>query len=346
MWRAPEPMPVSKTATPHEPIPAPGRVIGMHPGGLLSQASSLTARFAVWIVLLLVVLVGVVSAPLFLTGSNVTALLQNMSILGIVAVGQTLVIAGGAMDLSVGMLMGLVVVVTNGTMKGDPDLALPVIVLALALGLVVGLVNGVLLVLTRIHPLILTFGALSVLQGLIFLYTDKPIGSGAANFRQLAQGMIGPLPMPFLILCATGIAIWVILNRTTLGVQILATGAGEVQARRAGVPVSRMRLVIFAVSGITAAVAGLILSARLGSGSPLAGATFGLDAIVAVVLGGTPFSGGRSSVAGTVAGVAFLVILGNVLNLAGVSAYTQQISKGAVIVAAVALYARPRMASW
>jgi len=180
----------------------------------------------------------------------------------------------------------------------------------------------------------------------IFIYTDKPVGSGGDNFRQIAQGMVGPIPVPFVLLTVTAVTIWLILNRTTLGAQILATGAGEVQARRAGVPVSKIRIVIFLVSGFTAALAGLVLSARLGSGTPLAGAAFGLDAIVAVVIGGTPFTGGRSSVAGTVAGVAFLVILANVLNLAGVSAFTQQILKGAVIIGAVALYSRPRRASW
>jgi ribose/xylose/arabinose/galactoside ABC-type transport system permease subunit len=312
----------------------------------MRSVSAATARYAVWIVLLAVVIAGVLSTSLFLTESNIRALLQNMAILGIVAVGQTVVIAGGAMDLSVGMLMGLVVVLSNGIMKGDPSLAAPVVGFALALGLLVGVINGVLLVITRIHPLILTFGALSVIQGLIFLYTDKPIGSGASNFRLLAQGMVGPLPVPFLILMATAFVVWLVLNRTTLGTQILATGAGEEQARRGGVSVSRIRIVVFAVSGLTAALAGLVLSARLGSGSPLAGATFGLDAIVAVVLGGTTFTGGRSSIAGTVAGVAFLTILGNVLNLAGVSAFTQQILKGLVIVGGVALYSRPRRASW
>jgi ribose/xylose/arabinose/galactoside ABC-type transport system permease subunit len=342
-------MPVSETVSPDEPVPVTGvprGVGGLRPTRALTQASSFTARYAVWIALAIVVIAGVVSTPLFLTASNVTAILQNISILGIVAVGQTLVIAGGAMDLSTGMLMGLIVVVTNGTMNGDPQLALPVIALGLGIGLLVGIINGVLLVLTRIHPLILTFGTLSVLQGVIFIYTDKPVGSGADNFRQLAQGMVGPLPVPFLMLALTAVTIWVILNRTTLGSQILATGAGEVQARRAGIPVSRIRLVIFAVSGLTAAIAGLVLSARLGSGTPLAGAAFGLDAIVAVVLGGTPFTGGRSSVAGTVAGVTFLVVLGNVLNLAGVSAFTQQVLKGAVIIGAVALYARPRRTLW
>jgi ribose/xylose/arabinose/galactoside ABC-type transport system permease subunit len=312
----------------------------------MRSVSAATARYAVWIVLLAVVIAGVLSTSLFLTESNIRALLQNMAILGIVAVGQTVVIAGGAMDLSVGMLMGLVVVLSNGIMKGDPSLAAPVVGFALALGLLVGVINGVLLVITRIHPLILTFGALSVIQGLIFLYTDKPIGSGASNFRLLAQGMVGPLPVPFLILMATAFVVWLVLNRTTLGTQILATGAGEEQARRGGVSVSRIRIVVFAVSGLTAALAGLVLSARLGSGSPLAGATFGLDAIVAVVLGGTTFTGGRSSIAGTVAGVAFLTILGNVLNLAGVSAFTQQILKGLVIVGGVALYSQPRRASW
>src|ERR1700752_3315574 len=148
-------MPVSKTVTPDEALPVGRGLSGMRAGELVRNTSALTARYAVWIALAIVVVAGVVSTPLFATGPNLTALLQNMSILGIVAVGQTRVIAGGAMDLSVGMLMGLIVVLTNGIMQGDPQLALAMVALGLGVGLVVGLGNGFLLVLTRVPPLIL-----------------------------------------------------------------------------------------------------------------------------------------------------------------------------------------------
>jgi ribose/xylose/arabinose/galactoside ABC-type transport system permease subunit len=259
-------------------------------------------------------------------------------------VGQTFVIVSGGIDLSVGMLMGLVTVLTNGIMNGNPRLAGQMVLLGIGIGLAIGLSNGILLVITRIHPLILTFGMLSILQGMIFIYTDQTIGVAPSNFRQIAEGSIGPLPVLFLIMAGVVMVAWVALNRMVFGRYVFALGGSEEHARRAGIGVRKVKIAIYTISGLCAGIAGVGLAARLGSGYTLAGQGFELDSIVAVVLGGTSLAGGRGSVIGTVGGVLFLTVLSNALNLMGISSYAQQVVKGVVIVAAVVLYTRARRA--
>ena len=305
---------------------------------------SLFVDYGIWAALIIAIAVAAVSAPNFLSASNIYDLMSAMAVLGIVSVGQTIVILSGGIDLSVGMLMGLVTVLTNGIMDGDPTLAWPMVVLGLAIGLSVGLANGVMLIVTRIDPLILTFGMLSILTGIIFVYTDRTIGSAPANFRQIAEGSIGPFPVLFLVMLLVALIAWVLLTRTRFGLYVYAIGGSEEHARRAGVSIGAMKVAIFALSGLYAGIAGVGLAARIGSGYTLAGQGFELDSIVAVVLGGTSLAGGRGSVVGTIGSVLFLTILSNGLNLAQISPYAQQVVKGLVVVAAVVLYTRTRRA--
>jgi ribose/xylose/arabinose/galactoside ABC-type transport system permease subunit len=302
----------------------------------------LMGAYGIWVALGILVVVAAIDSRAFVTGANATEITTAMAVLGIVAVGQTFVIVAGGIDLSVGMLMGLVTVLTNGIMNGNPKLAGQMVLLGIGIGLTVGLFNGVLLVVTRIHPLILTFGMLSVLQGIIFLYTDQTIGVAPSNFRQIAEGAIGPVPVLFLIMLSVAAVAWVLLNRTVFGRYVFALGGSEEHARRAGIGVRWLKIAVYTLSGLCAGIAGIGLAARLGSGYTLAGQGFELDSIVAVVLGGTSLAGGRGSIVGTIGGVLFLTVLSNALNLMGISAYAQQVVKGCVIVAAVVLYTRAR----
>lgn len=305
---------------------------------------NLLVDYGIWAALGIAFLTAAASAPHFLSAANMHDLMSAMAVLGIVSVGQTVVILSGGMDLSVGMLMGLVTVLTNGIMNGDPALAWPMVALGVAIGLAVGFANGVLLVVTRIDPLILTFGMLSILTGAIFVYTDRTIGSAPSNFRQIAEGSLGPLPVLFVVMLLVALIAWVALTSTRFGRYVYAVGGSEEHARRAGIAVGRMKTAIYTISGLYAGIAGVGLAARIGSGYTLAGQGFELDSIVAVVLGGTSLAGGRGSVLGTIASVLFLTILSNGLNLAGISPYTQQVIKGLVVVAAVVLYTRARRA--
>lgn len=324
---------------------APAAVPGRAGAGRFGRgAGTVLADYGIWAALAIAIVVSAATAPRFLSGANIHDLMSAMAVLGIVSVGQTVVILSGGIDLSVGMLMGLVTVLTNGIMNGDAALAWPMVALGLAIGLGVGLLNGGLLVLTRIDPLILTFGMLSILTGAIFVYTDQTVGAAPANFRAIAQGSLGPFPYLFLVMVVAAAIAWLVLTRTRFGRYVYAIGGAEEHARRAGIPIAPMKVAIYAISGLTAGIAGIGLAARLGSGYTLAGQGFELDSIVAVVLGGTSLAGGRGSVIGTIGAVVFLAILSNGLNLAGISPYTQQVVKGLVVVAAVVLYTRARRA--
>jgi ribose/xylose/arabinose/galactoside ABC-type transport system permease subunit len=302
-------------------------------------------RYGVFVALGVTVLCGIVAVPNFATLANLDAVLRQVAVLGIVSLGQTFVILTAGIDLSVGMLMGLVTVLSNGIMAGDPTLIPVVAVMALVIGVVVGLANGAGVVVFRVNPLIVTLAMMSVLQGVIFLYTDRTVGSAPPEFRELAYGSIGPLPTSIVLLAILTVGSWVVLRRTPLGRYIYAVGSDSQSARRAGIGVGRVTAAAYVICGSLAAIAGLVLAARLGSGYTGAGAGFELDSIVAVVLGGTALSGGRGGVLGTVAGVVLLALIANMLNLLGISPFTQRVVNGLIIIAAIAIYTARRRES-
>jgi ribose/xylose/arabinose/galactoside ABC-type transport system permease subunit len=295
-------------------------------------------RYGVFVALGIAVVVGILAVPNFASSANLDAVLRQAAVLGIVALGQTFVILTAGIDLSVGMLMGLVTVLANGVMAGDPALIPVVVGLAFVVGLIVGLANAVGVVVFRVNPLIVTLAMLSVLQGVIFLYTDRTVGSAPPEFRALAYGSSGPLPTSIVLLAVLTAACWVVLRQTPLGRSIYAVGSDSRSARRAGIPVGRVIAAAYVVCSSLAAMAGLVLAARLGSGYTGAGAGFELDSIVAVVLGGTALSGGRGGVPGTIAGVLLLALIANMLNLLGISPFAQRVVNGLVIIAAIAIY--------
>lgn len=303
-----------------------------------AEGTRFVHKCAVWVALVLLTLFGLIAVPNFATPGNLDNIVRQAAVLAIVSVGQTFVVVAGGLDLSVGMLMGLVTVLAIGTIGGDPTLIPLVVVMAVAVGLLVGTLTGLGIVVTRVHPLIFTFGMLSILQGLIFIYTDRTIGGAPSQFREIAYGSVVGIPTPLiLLLVVVGIGT-AVLHSTPFGRYVYAVGSDEMNARRAGVAINRVKVATYAISGVTAAIAGLLLAARLGSGYTLAGSGFELSAIVAVVLGGTALSGGRGGVLGTLAGVLLLTMIGNVLNLLSISSFVQLIVKGVIVVTAVSLY--------
>lgn len=290
---------------------------------------------AIWILIAVAALVAAVMLPAFRTPENLANLARQSAVLGLIALGQTFVIAAGLIDLSVGMIAGLVVVLACALMQGDPGAMLWVPAAMLVLGAAIGAANGLLLNLLRLNPLILTFGMLSVLQGAIFTFTDRSVGRPSPQLSALANGAVAGVPLALLLLLAVAAGLHVVLTRSRFGHHLLATGGQREAARRAGVNVERVQLAAFMLAGLCAAAGGLLLAGRLGTGYPLAGAGLELDSIVAVVLGGAALAGGRASVIGTLGGVLALAMLSNVLNLMGVSSFVQTFVKGCVVVAAV-----------
>jgi ribose transport system permease protein len=296
---------------------------------------------AIWLLLGLGALAAALFVPAFRDPENLANVLRQAAVLGVLAIGQTFVITAGMIDLSIGQIAGLVVVLSSAMINGDTAMTLPVVLLMIGVGAGIGLVNGILLNTLRLHPLILTLGMMSVLQGAIFTYTDRSIGRTSDLLTALANGSFLGMPMSAIALALLVGVGHLALTRTRFGYHLVAAGGSPESARRAGISVARIRLAVFVVSGVTAALAGLLLAGRLGTGYPLAGNGLELDAIVAVVLGGTALSGGRGSVIRSIGGVLLLACISNLLNLLEVSAYLQTFIKGLIVILAI-LINQPR----
>ena len=273
--------------------------------------------------------------PGFASANNLGNVVTQSAALACVAIGQTFVIAAGLIDLSVGQLLGLVVVLTCALSDGRGELLIPVAFGMLALAVAVGSLHAAAVNRLRIEPLILTFGSLSILQGAIFSYTDRSVGQAPEVLRWLANERLLGWPVAGLLLVVIGLLAHALLRHTRFGLRLLATGDDPESTRRAGVNVSRVRWGAFVLSAIGAALGGLLLAGRLGTGYPNAGQGFELDAIVAAVLGGTSLAGGRASVTGTIGAVLVLGVIANVLNLLEVSAFVQTLAKGLIVVGAI-----------
>jgi ribose transport system permease protein len=258
--------------------------------------------------------------PHFLTVSNLLNVAQQTSINAIVAVGMTFVILSGGIDLSVGSIVALSGVVLGTLLHDGQPLAVATIA-ALAIGIACGLVNGALVSWGGLPPFIVTLGTMSIARGAALLFTEgRPVSGFDEGFRSLATGSAGFVPAPVVVTIAVyGIA-HLVLSRTTFGRYVYAIGGNEEATR---------------LSGLTSAIAAIILTARLNSAQPIAGMMYELDAIAATVIGGTSLMGGEGSLGGTLVGALIMGVLRNGLNLLGVSSFLQQIVIGAVIVGAV-----------
>ncbi len=273
----------------------------------------------------------------FLTWENLGNIGRQVSINAIIATGMTLVIITGGVDLSVGAVMTLAMTFGAGAMLSGVPVPFA-IALALFTGLFCGAFNGVLIAYARLPAIIVTLATMEIPRGIALLYTGGyPLSNLPAAFGPLGRGEILGIHVPTLVMFAVVIAGHLFLTRFVAGRAFYALGGNEEAARLSGLPVKRYKLLAYTLSGFTAALAGVVLASRLMSGQPNAGIGFELDAIAAVVLGGTAIAGGRGSIIGTLIGAVTLGLLNNGLNLMSVSPYTQKILKGAVILIAIYL---------
>lgn len=273
----------------------------------------------------------------FFAVSNAGNVARQVAVLGMVGAVQTVVIISGGIDLSVGSVLAVAnVLMAMGLAQGSILLGLA---MALGSGLALGLINGGLIGLTRLPPFIVTLGMLSIARGLALTITDGvPIfGLPDTGFSWIGQGYVGPVPVPVLFMTATFIVMQVLLTRTRFGTSVYAIGGNEQAAILAGIPTPRMKVMIYALSGLTAALGGVILTGRVNSGQPLLGEGLELQSVATVVIGGTYLFGGRGRLVGTLFGVMFVGILQNGLNLLGISTFIQQVVIGASIIVAVLL---------
>jgi ribose transport system permease protein len=293
-------------------------------------------RFGTVIGLLVLCAVLWALTPHFLTVSNLLNIAQQTSINAIVAAGMTFVILSGGIDLSVGSIVALSGVALGALWQGNQPPMLPGVLLALAVGTLSGLTNGVLISIGRLPPFIATLGMMSVARGAALMFTEgRPISGFEEHFRWIATGNLGFVPAPIIVTLVVYAVAHVVLTRTTFGRYVYAIGGNEEATRLSGVAVRFHKTAIYGVSGALSAVAAIVLTARLNSAQPIAGMMYELDAIAATVIGGTSLSGGSGSLAGTLVGALIMGVLRNGLNLLGVSSFLQQIVIGGVIVGAV-----------
>ncbi|CAL9325955.1 ABC transporter permease [Streptomyces olindensis] len=319
----------------------------------MSGALSLPARRTppgVFVALVLTLAIGwivvtVDGGRLFSVPTTVS-LLHVAAGLGLVAVGQTLVVIGGSLDLSVAYVVSLSTLVAAETMAGDDGALLPAIGLTLAVSAAIGLVNGLLVTTARINPFIATVGVGLLLKGYLDNGYDGPAGKTApALVQSLGYQRVGPVPLSFLLLLAVAAAAWFVLARTRFGHHLFAVGGDPEVARLSGVRGSRVLVTAHVLCALCAGLAGVYLASRLGAGAPRVGTEglYDLESIAAVVLGGTALAGGRGGVVGTVGGVLLLASIDAIFNQLEVDVFFKQVIRGVIIIAAVAVYARRAM---
>ena len=278
-------------------------------------------------------------SPNFLTVSNSFDVMRQVSINALIAFGMTLSILLGGIDLSVGSILAVSSVLAAMTMRGGHNAGLAVGIAILA-GAGMGSLNGVIIAKGRVAPFIATLGMLTLLRGVaLVLSKGSPISGFSSHFfAMLGGGYVARLiPVPVVLMLAIFALFWFVLTRTVFGRHVYATGGNTEAAKLSGVNTDRVQILVYTVSGAMAALAGVILTSRLDSAQPTAGAGYELDAITAVVLGGTSLAGGRGWIFGTLVGALLIGVLNNGLNLMGVSAFYQQVVKGSVILLAVLL---------
>ena len=293
--------------------------------------------FGALIALILLVAGISIASPSFRTGANFLSLLRQSSINGLIAFGMTFVILTDAIDLSVGSVLALSTALCAGMISAGVPAGLAMI-LALVLGCTMGVISGVMVTKGRLQPFIATLITMTVYRGLTMIYTNgKPISNLGDSFtlKVVGKGNFYHIPIPVILFLLIFVIFLFVLQKTTFGRHIYATGSNAKAANLAGVNIDCTKLAAYAISGCMAALSGLILLSRLGSAQPTLGEGYELDAIAAVALGGTSMNGGRGKIWGTFIGVLIIAVLNNGLNILGVSSYYQDVVKGIVILIAV-----------
>lgn len=292
-------------------------------------------------IIALLILIAIVSAinPDFFKLDNILNILRQTSVNAIIAVGMTFVILIAGIDLSVGSVLALTGAIAASLVSKELTVFL-VVPIVLFIGALLGAFSGIIVAKGKVQPFIATLVTMTLLRGLTMVYTDgRPISTGFSNsadsFAFLGTGYLFGIPFPIWLMAIVFAVAWYILKHTPIGRYIYALGGNESATQLSGINVNKIKLFVFAVSGFLSALAGLIVTSRLSSAQPTAGVSYELDAIAAVVVGGTSLMGGKGRVMGTLIGALIIGFLNNALNLLDISSYYQMIAKAMVILIAV-----------
>lgn len=303
----------------------------------LTNKSNMLQEYGSQIALVLLLLLLSIISPEFRTVNNLLSLLRQSSVNGLIAFGMTVVILTGGIDLSVGSTLALTALLGAGMLKGGVPAPIAIL-LVLVIGIALGVLNGVMVVNGKIQPFIATLVSMTAFRGVAMIFSDgRPISrlGDSSLLAFLGQGKFLGIPVPVWIMIILFFIFRFFLQNTVIGRDTYATGSNDKAAALAGISIAKVKYLVYAVSGFTAAFAGLILVSRLGSAQPTLGSGYELDAIAAVAVGGTSMNGGRGKILGTLTGVIIIAALNNGMNIIGISSYYQQVVKAIVILLAV-----------
>jgi len=309
----------------------------LNPVPRLMRAVDIQQWGIIFVLIALIIIMGVIS-PVFLSGRNLRNILQQVSTIGILAMGSTVVMISGGIDLSVGSIVSVAAVVMGTMIKANypPELA---IVVGLLIGCSIGLINGSLAAYTKAHPFILTLGTMTLFQGVAIIITEGfPITDLGRRFEWIGSARIWEIPVSVIVLLLVTLACHGLLRYLRVGRIAYAIGGNEYTTFLAGIPVRRYKILFYVICGFFAGLGSVVLASRISSAIPTMGADYTLLAIAAVVIGGVPLTGGRGSVWGTFTGVLLLGVIANGLNLLHVEASWQYVLTGLIIVIAVILH--------
>ncbi|WP_322101763.1 ABC transporter permease [Paraburkholderia sp. J41] len=298
----------------------------------------LIQRFGIFTIFLLLCMTAAVSSPYFLTAENLFNVVRQVSVVGLASIGMTFVILTAGIDLSVGSILALTTLAIAGLKPYGPMVSL---VGGLAVAMVCGWVNGVITTRGRVQPFIVTLGMMTALVGVGLAYSGgEPVIGVPRSLAWIGRGRVAGVPVQALLFVVMAAVSTVVLRMTRFGRHVYAVGGNVEAARLSGVPVDKVRVIAYCLSGLFAGLGGLVMSTQLNIGEANLGKGLELDAIAAVVVGGTSLSGGVGGIGGTIVGVLLIGVLNNLLNLLNIPAYTQLIVKGAIIVGAVLIHAQ------
>lgn len=296
-------------------------------------------------IIILIAGAAAVFSDTFRTPSNMANILRQSIILGLLAIGQSLVILTGGMDISIDMIarvVALSIATLFAFFESDPAFIFPLILLGIIIGIIIGGINGLLITRTHANPFIITFGVAFILRGVNLAISTTPIRGVPKEFLTIYNTKIGIIAVNVIVMAFIWFLVWLFTTRTELGRAIYAVGGSPRIARLSAISVNRTLVWVYVLSGFFAAIAGLFVLSRMGVGDPGTAEGMTFQSIVAVAVGGISLYGGRGSIIGTLGGVLLLTILANVFNLLQVNIYYQQLLLGLVVLIAVAAYRSPR----
>lgn len=295
---------------------------------------SIYRKYGIFLILVLLFIASAAINRNFLKPQNLINILKQISVVTIIACGQTMLIVSGMIDLSAGLVCTTAACFSAGVLAATGSIVLTFLT-GIGIGMAAGWINGFLITRYKLQPFIATLAMTNVAQGITQIYTNGQAVSGVEKIRFLGQGNLVGIPMPVIVMLLAVAVIWYVMKYTTLGVHIYAIGGNERATVASGISVSRNKRIIFTISGALVGLAGVVLMARLMSGQPSVGAGYEFDAITAVIVGGTSFSGGIGTVTGALIGSIIVGLINNILNLLHVATQYQMIVKGFLIAGAV-----------